>query len=128
MHIAEKIKRLRKQKGVSQEELADKTGVSRQAVSKWEGGQSTPDIEKLVILSSYFGVTTDSLLKDETSPAVQPDEDSSLSLLREEVNDNEYRYAANEQEKKKHGGYWIKLFIPAVMIAAIFIIYYILYR
>ena len=63
MNIADRIQSLRKSKGISQEELADKVGVSRQAVSKWESEQSTPDIEKIILLSEYFGVTTDYLLK-----------------------------------------------------------------
>lgn len=63
MNLADRIQSLRKSKGVSQEELADKIGVSRQAVSKWESEQSTPDIEKIILLSEYFEVTTDYLLK-----------------------------------------------------------------
>ena len=63
MNIADRIQYLRKQKGYSQEELADKVGVSRQAVSKWESEQSTPDLEKVIIMSDFFGVTTDYILK-----------------------------------------------------------------
>ena len=63
MNIADRIQQLRKSKGLSQEELADKIGVSRQAVSKWESEQSTPDIEKIILLSDYFETTTDYLLK-----------------------------------------------------------------
>jgi transcriptional regulator with XRE-family HTH domain len=63
MNIADRIQNLRKTKGISQEELADKVGVTRQAVSKWESEQSTPDIEKIIIMSDYFEVTTDYLLK-----------------------------------------------------------------
>lgn len=63
MSIADRIQNLRKTKGISQEELADKIGVSRQAVSKWESEQSTPDVEKIILLSEYFEVTTDYLLK-----------------------------------------------------------------
>lgn len=63
MSIADRIQNLRKAKGISQEELADKIGVSRQAVSKWESGQSTPDIEKIILLSDFFETTTDYLLK-----------------------------------------------------------------
>lgn len=63
MNIADRIQTLRKSKGISQEELADKIGVSRQAVSKWESEQSFPDIEKIILLSEYFNVTTDYLLK-----------------------------------------------------------------
>jgi transcriptional regulator with XRE-family HTH domain len=50
MNVADRIQNLRKMKGISQEELADKVGVSRQAVSKWESEQSTPDIEKIIIM------------------------------------------------------------------------------
>ena len=63
MTIADRIQNLRKTKGISQEELADNIGVSRQAVSKWESEQSTPDVEKIILLSEYFEVTTDYLLK-----------------------------------------------------------------
>jgi len=63
MNIADRIQNLRKAKGISQEELADKVGVSRQAVSKWESEQSIPDIDKVIIMSDYFDVTTDYLLR-----------------------------------------------------------------
>ncbi len=63
MNMADRIQYLRKTKGFSQEELADKVGVSRQAVSKWESEQSTPDIEKIIIMSELFEVTTDYILK-----------------------------------------------------------------
>ena len=63
MNIADRIQYLRKQKGYSQEELADKVGVSRQAVSKWESEQSTPDLEKVIAMSELFEVTTDYILK-----------------------------------------------------------------
>lgn len=65
-HFAEKLQSLRKSKGMSQENLAEELGVSRQAVSKWESGQSFPEIEKLVAVSELFGVTVDSLLKQLT--------------------------------------------------------------
>lgn len=65
MILADKIIRLRKRNGWSQEELAEKMNVSRQAVSKWEGAQTVPDLEKILCLARLFGVTTDYLLKDE---------------------------------------------------------------
>jgi transcriptional regulator with XRE-family HTH domain len=64
MSIGAKIQQLRKQRGLSQEQLADKLGVSRQSISKWESEQSAPEINKIVQLSDLFGVTTDYLLKD----------------------------------------------------------------
>lgn len=63
MNMADRIQYLRKAKGISQEELADKVGVSRQAVSKWESEQSTPDLERIIIMSDFFEVTTDYILK-----------------------------------------------------------------
>jgi transcriptional regulator with XRE-family HTH domain len=69
MNIADRIQNLRKVKGISQEQLADKVGVSRQAVSKWESEQSVPDLDKIIMMSEYFEVTTDYLLKG-IEPAV----------------------------------------------------------
>ena len=65
MILAEKIMKLRKQNGWSQEELAAKLNVTRQSVSKWESRASIPDLDKILKLSELFGVSTDYLLKDE---------------------------------------------------------------
>ena len=65
MILAEKIMEERKKNGWSQEELAEKLSVSRQAVSKWESAQSIPDLQRVIQLSEIFGVSTDYLLKDE---------------------------------------------------------------
>lgn len=65
MILADKIIHLRKKCGWSQEELAEKMNVSRQSISKWEGAQSVPDLEKILKLCEVFGVSTDYLLKDE---------------------------------------------------------------
>ena len=54
MTMADRIQALRKAKGISQEELADKIGVSRQAISKWESEQSSPDLEKIILLSDFL--------------------------------------------------------------------------
>lgn len=62
MSIAERILQLRKARGLSQEQLANEIGVSRQAVSKWESQQSLPDLDKIIILSEYFNVSADYLL------------------------------------------------------------------
>ncbi len=71
MILAEKIADLRKKEGWSQEELAERLGVSRQSVSKWEGGASIPDIDRILAMSGLFGVSTDYLLRDEIEQ--QPD-------------------------------------------------------
>lgn len=65
MILSEKIILLRKKLGWSQEELAEKLGVSRQSVSKWELGAAIPDLDKILRLSQLFGVSTDYLLKDD---------------------------------------------------------------
>ena len=69
MKLQDKILRLRKKSGLSQEALAEKIGVSRQAVSKWETGEAVPELSKLLLLARAFAVTTDYLLsEEETEP------------------------------------------------------------
>lgn len=65
MIFADKLIRLRKQAGLSQEELASEFNISRQSVSKWEQAQSIPDLDKIIQLSTFFNVSTDYLIKDE---------------------------------------------------------------
>ena len=65
MILADKIMEERKKLGLSQEELAEKLSVSRQSVSKWEGAQSVPDINRILQMAEIFGVSTDYLLRDE---------------------------------------------------------------
>ena len=74
MILADKIIENRKKNGWSQEELAEKLGVSRQSVSKWESAQAIPDMKKILQLSEVFGVSTDYLIKDEIEekPAMEP--------------------------------------------------------
>lgn len=65
MKLSDKIIYLRKQQGWSQEELAEYLGVSRQSVSKWESGASTPELDRIVQLCSLFGLTADALIRDD---------------------------------------------------------------
>lgn len=84
MILGEKIAQLRRKNGWSQEELADKMGVSRQAVSKWESNQTTPDLERILRLSSLFGVTIDYLLKDDAAPEIpraEAEEETQIRLI-----------------------------------------------
>ncbi len=81
MILADKIIDLRKKNGLSQEELADKLGGSRQSISKWEGAQSVPDMNRILAMADLFGVSTDYLLRDEmetgtpeTAPAASEDD------------------------------------------------------
>ena len=62
--LSEKLYQLRKKSGFSQQQLAEQLKVSRQAISKWESGSAFPESEKLIIISNYFGVSVDYLLKD----------------------------------------------------------------
>ena len=72
MILADRIVELRKKKGWSQEELAEMIDVTRQSVSKWESGQSLPDLDKILKLADIFGVSTDYLLKDKDTYEGQP--------------------------------------------------------
>ena len=95
MILADKIIDLRKKAGCSQEELAQQLGVSRQSVSKWEGAQSTPDIDKILQMSRIFGVSTDYLLKDEIELPAAAD---STPALRRVSMEEASRYLALSRE------------------------------
>ena len=90
MIFADKLIDLRKKSGWSQEELAEKLNVSRQAVSKWEGAQSIPDMSRIIQLSELFGVSTDYLLKDNLGQTEltqeSTEESSSRTVSMEEAN------------------------------------------
>lgn len=85
MILADKIIDLRKKNGWSQEELAEKLGVSRQAVSKWESAQAIPDLGRVLAMADLFSVTTDYLLRDENeapTPATMEDSAPDSSVRR----------------------------------------------
>lgn len=91
MNLSEKILYCRKKAGMSQLDLADALGVSRQAVSKWETGESNPDVTKLPQMAALFGVTTDYLLSDEpveknAEPAEAPEPHQNPPVYPEWVN------------------------------------------
>ncbi len=88
MILADKIIEERKKNGWSQEELASKLGVSRQAVSKWESAGSIPDLKRILQMSELFGVTTDYLLKDEIEeePLNEYTETNTIKVSMEEAN------------------------------------------
>jgi len=98
MILADKIIRLRKKNGWSQEELAHKMNVSRQAVSKWEGAQTIPDLEKILQLGALFGVTTDYLLKDELEDEEFSNDDSSDTTVKKLSIEEAHTYL--EQRKR----------------------------
>ena len=67
IEIANRLQKLRKENGYSQEELADKLGISRQAVSKWERAESSPDTDNLIVLARLYHISLDELLYDNES-------------------------------------------------------------
>lgn len=89
--LGEKIKSIRKSFGFTQEELAEKLNVSRQAIAKWEIEGGVPDTENLKALSKLFGVSIDSLLDN--------DKDMSFVVLHQEIDIKEYGKGINEQQK-----------------------------
>lgn len=76
MKFSEKLTELRHSRGWSQEQLGERLGVTRQTVSKWELGSTTPELEKLAMMSDIFGVSTDELIKGEPQEASRPSEPS----------------------------------------------------
>lgn len=91
MIFADKLIMLRKKNGMSQEDLANEIGVSRQSVSKWEGAQSVPDLAKMVKISRFFGVSTDYLLKDELEEPEEPNKEAEVQTeARVEEKPDEY--------------------------------------
>ncbi|WP_195268997.1 helix-turn-helix transcriptional regulator [Eubacterium sp. 1001713B170207_170306_E7] len=90
MTFQEKLFQLRKEKGLSQEALAERMGVSRQAVSKWESGLSNPDINNLVLLSDVFGVSLDELIKGE-EPGMSETKETIETVVTPHSRHYEYR-------------------------------------
>lgn len=98
MDFNNRLYQLRKQKGLSQEELANRLNVSRQTVSKWEVGDSTPDMEKLVAMSDLFNVSLDKLVmgKEDEVKFQQPTKSDLATVLSNKVlTDNNKKKAKN---------------------------------
>lgn len=105
MIFSEKLQLIRKNKGLTQEELAEKLSVSRQAVAKWESGQVYPEITNLIQISNLFNVTVDYLVRDQEcmiSCANESDENiEQLIEFRLEANVNTYAAYAKETESTR---------------------------
>lgn len=89
MTLGDKIYQLRTQAGLSQEELAEKTGVSRQSVSKWETDASIPELDKLIQLAKIFEITLDTLVQDESAQAAPESviDDPNISSAKAQTSD-----------------------------------------
>ena len=112
MNFSEKLLTLRKAKDLTQEQLAEKLDVSRQSVSKWESGQVTPDLEKLVEISAIFDVTTDYLLKSS--------EIDDLSVKTEMLEKQQQMMLLREQKKQR-------TFECVMYSVAVYLIYFAVY-
>ncbi len=112
MDFNNRLYQLRKQKGFSQEELANRLNVSRQTVSKWEVGDSTPDMEKLIAMSDLFDVSLDKLVmgKEEVSATPIAQKSEIAELLNEKV-------LTKDNKKKAKSVLKIVLIIAAAIIA-----------
>lgn len=119
MILADKIAEERKKLGLSQEEFAEKLSVSRQAVSKWESAQSTPDLQKIVAMSELFSVSTDYLLKDDATPdqAAFVTSDSDSPLRRVSIEEaNAFLSVRKEQSKTVSFGVLLCILCPVLLI------------
>lgn len=92
IEFANRLADLRKEKGYSQEDLAGKLGVSRQAISKWERGEATPDSDNLIALSSLYGVSLDELVHQKRGEG---------KVLDDKTEDDEEKEPETEKEKKE---------------------------
>lgn len=106
MRLGDKLIQLRRERGYSQEQLAQLLNVSRQSVSKWESGQSTPEISKLITIADIFNVNVDSLVRDERElPDLENRKGQSESSMQETSpamtnSDRVYRYGFYEYKSK----------------------------
>lgn len=114
MDLAEKILTLRKSRNWTQDQLAEQLDVSRQTISKWESGQSLPELDKITALSEVFNVSTDCLLK--------PSKVDNLSLKTEMLENQQQQMLQREQKRHHHfilGIYAVAMY--SLFLAAYFI-------
>lgn len=136
MNLSEKLLYLRKKNGLSQEQLASEITVSRQAISKWELGESMPDTENVVQLTKIFDVSTDFLLNDEVDIPISTgsyegtEEEIISAMLKSELKDETDKLAAKmyEGRKKKSKNIWLPILWSVLVVAAIVTIYFLFFR
>ena len=113
MDFNNKLYELRKQKGFSQEELANRLNVSRQTISKWEVGESTPDMEKLAAISDLFEVSLDELVLDK-APKAEATEQVVKSEFYSDIKEN---ILTESNKKKVKKGAKIALIVLGILVA-----------
>ena len=114
MLIADKIYKLRKEMDISQEELAEKLGVSRQSISKWESAMSIPDMNRIIELSNYFGVSTDYLLKDDVETFETQIDQENIKLKRLTI-----EYVNEYLEKRERFSKLLSVSIPLFIMSVV---------
>ena len=125
MEFHNKLYNLRKQRGLSQEELANRLNVSRQTISKWEVGDSTPEMEKLIAISDLFGVSLDELVMDKA-----PVKTEGTSAKSELVSELTEKVLTDDNKKKAKKGLKIAAYIVGALLlidAISMIVYFSLY-
>lgn len=131
IEIAERLQKLRKENGYSQEELADALGISRQAVSKWERAESSPDTDNLILLARLYNVSLDQLLStDETTDEIKQvneDKREGISITDDEgqtmvIGDGIHCYDKSGKEVKPNKAQLILLPIITCLITIVFLI------
>lgn len=111
MEFSNKLYNLRKQKGLSQEELANRLNVSRQTVSKWEVGDSTPDMEKLIAISDLFEISLDELVMDKA-----PEHVGENTAKSEIVNELKEKVLTDKNKQKVKQGLKIAAIIFGIIV------------
>lgn len=108
IETANRLYELRKKNGLSQEELADKLGISRQAVSKWERAEASPDTDNLILLAKLYGVTLDELLNSESAEDLAKENIEADPIMESEIVEEENNIKKDlpkkeltEEEKKE---------------------------
>ena len=105
MSLGQRLMELRKEKHLSQEEVADQLNVTRQSVSKWETDQSTPDFDKILPICELFGITTEELIT------------GSKEVKSNNILDGEVVYDTEENKQKRIGGLALGIFLYFVAVA-----------
>ena len=126
MEFNNKLYDLRKKKGLSQEELANRLNVSRQTVSKWEVGDSTPDMEKLIAMSDLFGISLDELVLDKAPEPVTVVQPVKTGIYSEVKADIKEKVLTDANKKKAKKGLKIAALIAGTLIlidAVTFVVY-----
>lgn len=115
MEFSKKLYALRKKNGLSQEELANKLNVTRQTISKWELGESAPEMEKLVMLGDYFNISLDELVLGKVPNEQNDSDNNSQDKMVARILDEKVLTESNKRKAKK--GLKIIGIILAVLLA-----------